>query len=266
MKTVSAVMAGCLFCGAMAGMTGAARAQSASAGPASALTITANVGLASDYRFRGISQTDKNPAVQGGFDLTHTSGLYAGVWASNISWISDGNSAVSAPIEMDFYGGYRGEIVKGLTFDVGGLQYYYPGSYPSNQYFPRPHTFELYAQLGYGPFTLKYSNSLTRLFGLVNPVTGASTTNSGYLDLTGNFDLGWWGLSATGHVGHQFVHNYSQASYTDWKIALNKDLGKGFSASLAYIDTNAKKSVYSAANNGRFLGGATVVASITRTF
>lgn len=243
----------------------AVRAQTAGGQPAAdPLTITANVGLFSDYRFRGISQTGKKPAVQGGFDLTHQSGLYVGTWASNISWLSDSNPQISAPLEWDLYGGYRGEIIKGLSFDVGALQYYYPGSYPASVV--RPHTFELYGQLGYGPFTLKYSHALTNLFGDVNPTTGQNTHNSGYLDLTGNFDLGYWGLTATAHIGRQFVRHWSQASYTDWKVGLSKDLGKGFSASIAYIDTNADKSIYQAANTGKELGKATVVVGVSRTF
>jgi uncharacterized protein (TIGR02001 family) len=169
---VSAVLAGgfaspAAFAQVPGGQAGSDAASSTAAAPsavpADPIVISANVGLFSDYRFRGISQTGKKPAIQGGFDLTHESGLYIGTWASNISWLSDTDSRISAPIEWDLYGGYRGEIVKGVTFDVGGLQYYYPGTYPDG--FVRPHTFELYGRLGYGPFTLKYSHALTNLFG-----------------------------------------------------------------------------------------------------
>ncbi|ODP35826.1 TorF family putative porin [Pandoraea sp. ISTKB] len=274
---VTTAMAGFVFFGAMSMSAGAfAQAATDGAAPAAApadaaaaaaepLTVTANIGLFSDYRFRGISQTAKRPAIQGGFDIAHESGLYAGVWASNISWISDGNSAVSAPIEMDFYGGWKKEIIPDWTIDVGGLQYYYPGSYPTGQFFARPHTFELYAAVGWKTITLKYSHALTRLFGLVSP-DGQDTTNSGYLDLTGTYDIGFWGLSAVGHVGHQWVHNFGAASYTDWKIGLSKDLGKNFTVSVSYVDTNADEKYYTAANSGKVLSKATVVVGLSKTF
>lgn len=276
MKKVSTAMAGCVFMGALAVSGGAyaqgstdttapAAAPDAAAAAAEPFTITANVGLFSDYRFRGISQSGKRPAIQGGFDISHESGLYAGVWASSISWIGDGNSAVSAPIETDWYAGWKKEFIPDWTIDVGGLQYYYPGSYPSGAFYARPHTFELYAALSYKWITLKYSNSLTRLFGLVSP-TGQDTTGSGYLDLTATYDTGFWGISAVGHVGHQWVHNFGAASYTDWKLGLTKDLGKNFTVSLSYIDTNANEQYYTASNSGRVLSKATVVLGLQRTF
>ncbi|AJC20847.1 TorF family putative porin [Pandoraea pulmonicola] len=270
MKKVSTAMAGCVFFGAMAASAGAFAQAAEPAAPAAAaaaepFTVTANIGLFSDYRFRGISQTAKRPAVQGGFDVAHESGLYAGVWASNISWISDGNSAVSAPIEMDIYGGWKKEIIPDWTIDVGGLQYYYPGTYPSGTYYPRPHTFELYAAVGWKTVSLKYSHSMTRLFGLVSP-DGQDTSNSGYLDLSATYDTGFWGISAVGHVGHQWVHNFGAASYTDWKIGLSKDLGKNFTVSVSYIDTNADEKYYTAANSGKVLSKATVVVGLSKTF
>ena len=73
--------------------------------------VTANVTVVSDYRFRGISQSNQKPAIQGGFDYAHESGFYVGNWNSSISWISDGNPSVSAPIEMNFYGGFKKELI-----------------------------------------------------------------------------------------------------------------------------------------------------------
>ena len=64
--------------------------------------IAGNIALATDYRFRGISQTDRDPAVSGGFDFTAENGLYAGIWGSNISF--------GCSLELDYYGGYRGKI------------------------------------------------------------------------------------------------------------------------------------------------------------
>ena len=95
--------------------------------PASPHTFTGNLGLVSDYRFRGISQTFKQPAIQGGFDYAHSSGFYVGNWNSSISWLEDANSSVSAPVEMDFYGGWKGSWGD-WGVDVGGIYYYYPGT------------------------------------------------------------------------------------------------------------------------------------------
>lgn len=88
-------------------------------------TLTANVSLASEYRYRGLMQTNRRPAIQGGFDYAHSSGFYLGNWNSSISWLGDSNPEVSAPIEMDFYGGFKNAFGDGKwNYDVGVLQYY----------------------------------------------------------------------------------------------------------------------------------------------
>ena len=94
------------------------------AAPASPSPLTANIGLFSDYRFRGIDQTYGKPALQGGIDYAHSSGLYVGNWNSNVSsgaGFPDGN------LEMDFYGGYK-TTFGDFGLDVGAILYYYPGS------------------------------------------------------------------------------------------------------------------------------------------
>ena len=218
---------------------------------------SANLTIASQYRYRGLMQTNNKPALQGGFDYSHPSGLYLGNWNSSISWLGDGNDAVSAPIEMDFYGGYKGKLGEHLDLDLGVLQYYYPGDYPSN--YTRPHTTELYAGLGHGPVTFKISHSLTNLFGF------AHSRNSQYYDLSGNFNTGIWGLTLNLHAGYQYVRNVEDASYWDWKAGLTKTFGTGWSAALAYIDTNARRRVYTN-TDGRDMGRGTVLATLTRTF
>ena len=74
-------------------------------------TLSYNVGAVSDYRFRGMAQTSFNPAVQGGIDFSHKSGLYLGAWASNVSWVKDLNGASAGNMELDLYGGYKGSIM-----------------------------------------------------------------------------------------------------------------------------------------------------------
>ncbi len=220
-------------------------------------SLTANVTLASQYRYRGLMQTNNQPAIQGGFDLAHASGFYLGNWNSSISWLNDSNSDVSAPVEMDFYGGYKGNLTDKVPVDLGVLQYYYPGDYPSG--YTSPDTTELYAGIGYGPVMFKYSLALTNLFGF------ADSKYSQYFDLAGNFDTGIWGLVLNAHAGRQIVRNVDNGSYTDWKLGLTKDFGQGLSVSLAYLDTNADRAVYTN-TRGRDMGRATGLLSVTKTF
>ncbi|MFC4275432.1 TorF family putative porin [Achromobacter aloeverae] len=220
-------------------------------------TLSANMTLASQYRYRGLMQSDNKPAIQGGFDFSHRSGFYVGNWNSTISWLSDSNSDVSAPVEMDFYGGYRGNFTTDAPFDFGVLKYYYPGDYPSG--YTSPDTTEAYGSVGYGPVALKYSYSLSNLFGF------ARSKGSQYVELNGNFDTGIWGLTVNAHVGYQYLRNVDDGSYYDWKLGLTKDLGQGFSVAVAYIDTNADRAVYTN-RQGRDMGRGTVLASLTRTF
>ena len=237
-------------------MAQAADAPSA-ADAASPYSLTANVTLASQYRYRGLMQTNNRPAIQGGFDLTHASGFYLGNWNSSISWLNDSNRDVSAPVEMDFYGGYKGNLTDSVPVDLGVLQYYYPGDYPSG--YTSPDTTELYAGIGYGPVMFKYSLALTNLFGF------ADSKYSQYFDLSGNFDTGVWGLVVNVHAGRQIVRNVDNGSYTDWKLGVTKDFGQGLSVSLAYLDTNADRAVYTN-TRGRDMGRATALLSLTKTF
>ncbi len=208
--------------------------------PASPHTVTGNVSLATDYIFRGISQTNHKPAIQGGFDYSHASGLYAGTWASNVDWVSpaieDNNS-----MEWDFYAGYKGAVTGDISYDLGVLQYYYPGDEKAGV--PEADSTEIYAAASWKFLTLKYSHTVSsHLFGWTGYSNGAynndNTRGSGYFDLSSSFDLGdGWGVGA--HVGHQTIKNNSAASYTDWKLGVTKNVGFGV-VGLAYTDTNAK--------------------------
>jgi len=251
-KTFLAVSLAC----AAGSLPSFAVAQSAAA--ESPHAFTGNLSLVSEYRFRGINQTNAKPAVQGGFDYAHADGFYAGTWASNVNWLSDGGGgAVSNSLEWDFYGGYKG-AVGDIGYDVGLLYYYYPGSYPSG--FNSPNTLELYVAGSWQMLTLKYSHALTDLFGFND------SEGSGYLDLSGNFDLGN-GVALGAHVGHQTVHSNSGCSYTDWKVGVSKDMS-GLTWGLAYIDTNAKGDAGECYRNAfnRDLGKGTVVLSVGKTF
>jgi uncharacterized protein (TIGR02001 family) len=226
-------------------------------------TFTANVALASEYLYRGIAQTRGKPAIQGGFDFAHSSGFYIGTWESNISWISDFSPTTSASLEADIYGGYKHSFANDFGFDVGVLTYNYPGK---NMPDPKPDTTEVYGALSWKWLSLKYSYATTNLFGV------SDSKGSDYIDLSGNYDLGS-GFSLIGHVGHQTVHNFGDASYTDWKIGASKDFGVGV-LGLYYSDTNAKGSCdagepycfVNGAGDGYNAGKGRVVVTFGKTF
>jgi uncharacterized protein (TIGR02001 family) len=241
------------------------------AAPAPTYTFTGNVTLATDYVFRGITQSNGKPAIQGGFDYTHTSGFYVGTWASSISWLSDtAGGGINAPLELDIYGGYKNSFAGGdWTYDVGVLQYVYPGTYTSG--FVKPDTTEIYGAIGWKWISLKVSDVVSNhIFGFQgNGNTSGDTSGSTYVDLTGTYDLGnGWGVSA--HVGHQKIKDYGDASYSDYKIGITKDVGFG-TVGLTLTDTNAKGDSAGTSSNpyynafGRDMGKSTAILSFTKT-
>jgi uncharacterized protein (TIGR02001 family) len=235
--------------------------QAQAAGP-----LSFNVSLTSDYRYRGISQSRLRPAVQGGLDYALPGGFYVGAWASTIRWIEDagriaGVDTGDAPLEVDFYAGYKADLGQGTAFDVGLLQYWYPGNkldrIPPNE---KADTTELYAALLYGPATLKYSHALTSLFGFPD------SEGSGYLDLSVALDAGN-GITVTPHVGHQRVRNNGDFSYTDWSIAIAKDFA-GLTVSAAVVGTDAEDNGFVAypSPSGRNLGRTGLVVAVKKAF
>ena len=231
--------------------TPAAFAQAAPAAAPEPSPVTANVTITNDYRYRGISQTNYQPAIQGGFDYAHESGFYIGNWNSTINWVSNTtNNGVKAPIEMDFYGGFKKELIgEGFASDFGVLQYYYNQTGQNyNNALVNPNTTEIYAaqNFTFGPLTgfVKINYALTNIFGI------PKSTGSYYPDLTANYDTGMWGVTLNGHIGYQYVagqpasqgsvaQTQRNISYTDWKLGATKDFGGGLALSAAYVSTNA---------------------------
>ncbi|MEZ5463483.1 TorF family putative porin [Dokdonella sp.] len=219
-------------------------------------SLGGSLDIASDYRFRGLTQTNGDPALQGGIEYASSSGFYTGAWGSNISWLSDGQDSVSSSIELDGYAGFRGSWGDAVSYDIGLQYYWYPGSYPSG--FNDADTWEGYASLGWSILTLKYSYAFTDLFGI------SDSEGSGYLDLS--LSQGFaekWTFDA--HVGRQWVDGDNALSYTDWSLGLSYDIGSGFGVSLAYIDTNASKDLYTNAF-GKYVGDATGVLTLSKAF
>lgn len=213
--------------------------------------LSYNVAIVSDYRYRGISQTRLDPALQAGADYTHTpTGLYAGTWISTITWTRDLGG--SGDIEWDLYGGKRGELGAGVSYDVGALYYYYP----DNGLATNANTGELYAQLGYGPAYVKYSHSMTNLFGTPH------SRSSGYLDIGASVDTGWNGVVLVLHVGRQHVNRNDALSYNDYKVGVTRDFGVA-TVGLAWV--KAATDAY-LTPDGRVLGRSTALLSFSRTF
>lgn len=246
-------------------------AQTAAPAPApapapEASPLSFNVGLVTDYRYRGISQSRLKPALQGGVDYALPGGFYIGTWASTIKWIEDGGTlnsvdAGSTKVEVDFYGGYKGEIQKDLSYDVGVLHYLYP----SNKYNNVPggakaDTTEIYGAVTFGPGTLKYSHALSNTFG------NADSKNSFYIDLSAGFDVGG-GVTLSPHVGHQKFKgpNSSAATYTDYSLGVSKDFA-GFVFSATAIGTDAKNEPFYATVGGKKVAKETIVLGVKKTF
>ncbi len=217
----------------------AARAEDAPAAPA----VATNLSLTSNYKFRGQDQGNAaatfKPAIQGGFDYSN-SGFYVGNWNSSIGWVKNGN------LEVDLYGGYKGEIVPDLGYDVGVLTYVYPGSAYAN-------TTEVYGALSYSIVSFKYSHTVSgKYFGFVNG------RNTGYYDLSANYEV-VKGLTLNAHVGFtqfsggaKYEGAGAVANYSDYKLGASYDLGSGFTAAGAFIGAD-KRSVYGDINKGRFI-------------
>lgn len=227
-------------------------------------TLAYNVGVVSEYRYRGLAQSRFQPVLQGGVDYAHKSGAYVGAWASQIKWIKDTaasscSGTCKGDIELDLYGGYKFSVGN-LGLDVGFLRY----EYINNNYSPNANTDEVYAAGTYGIFTLKHSVALSNLFGAAN------SKGSYYTDLSANLDLGS-GFTLTPHVGYQYVKNQMGFSYTDYALTLTKDLGDGLSVSAAAIAVDGDKNNLKIGSNGgsqadKFTGKSTVVLGLKYTF
>lgn len=245
-----------LLAASLLSVNGIAQAQAAES------TLSFNAGVVSDYRYRGISQTRLQPALQGGVDYAHKSGLYVGAWGSTIKFIKDTGTqnsvaGVNGSVELDVYGGYKW-TAGSVAYDVGVLRYeYVRNNLQTVSGFANANTTEVYGAATYGVFTAKYSHSLTNAFGNLN------SKNSYYLDLSAAFDLGN-GYTLTPHVGRQMINNAPAFSYNDYSLTVAKDLGNGLTASLMAVGTNAGKNEYTLVN--KYNGKDALVAGLKYTF
>jgi uncharacterized protein (TIGR02001 family) len=259
----------------IAGLTAAALGSglAQAAEPASPHTITGNLGIFSQYIFRGLTQTNEEPALQGGFDYAHAGGFYAGTWGSNVSWLRDfGAYTGGGSLELDMYGGYKGTIGKtDLGYDVGLLYYWYPGDVAAGAH--KADTLELYGALTWKWLSAKLSYSLKdKTFGVDD------SQGTYYLDLTATYPIPNTRLTLIGHYGMQEyegttagVSNDSFASYKDWKLGVNYGLPKDFTVGVFYTDTSMsaqQEAFYTApASAGSTkLGDGAVTVFVQKTF
>jgi uncharacterized protein (TIGR02001 family) len=227
--------------------------------------FSGNMTLASEYIYRGISQTNFLPSIQGGFDVAHSSGFYAGNWNSNISWLSDATPGLSAPIEMDLYAGYKFSVGP-VSMDAGGLFYYYPTKGVSLAV--NPNTLEGYFAAGWGPVTAKLSIAGTELFGV------AGSEMSSYFDVSASFAIPG-GVTITPHIGRQTIRTDGSTptcadgsqdwSYFDANVKATYDLA-GWTLGAMVSGTDAKKACWAGVIGGKNLGRTTLVLSVGRTF
>jgi uncharacterized protein (TIGR02001 family) len=223
-------------------------------------TFTANVSLASEFISRGLSLSNRKPAIQGGLDWAHASGLYLGTWASSATILSDLGGSNS--LEWDLYGGYK-TSAGDFGLDAGALYFYYPGTYPDG--WVSANTLELYLGGSWKVLSLKYYYGLTDQFGFKTP-SGGDTTGSSYVELAGTFPVGA-GVTVTALVGYQRIRGFADASYTGWKLGVSKDLA-GFSLAVGWVGTNAKGAPGEPYRNvhGTDLGAGRIFASVGRVF
>lgn len=240
--------------------------------------ITGSAAIASDYRFRGVSQTDKGMAVQAGFSVKHESGIYAGVWASNLAgWGTFGGSNT----ELDIYGGYALPI-GGATLDVGLTWYMYPGGADKTDFA------EPYVKLSgaIGPANLlagvAYAPKQESLGNFSNtPNSFGQKEDNLYVWLDGNTAIPGTPVTLKGHLGYSDGNpglgpNGTSVAptgkYWDWSLGADVAVGP-LTVGVSYIDTDigAAESAYllpnfSSTKDGSSIAGSTVVVSVTAAF
>lgn len=189
--------------------------------------VSANVALTSDYRFRGISQSNEEIAIQGGFDYTFDNGIYVGTWGSSVDFDSSADAGFNGSLELDYYAGWSGELGENMAIDVGFMYYDYPGDEGSEGDYQ-----ELYASFSVSDFTLGVAYS--------DDYYGETKTFKYYY---AQYSLGFadgWAVDL--HVGLNdlddeggFLSN-GEDMYTDYSVALSKDV-LSVNLSLAYVGT-----------------------------
>ena len=245
-------------------LSGAASAQTAAPAPAAAASPWSyNLSLTSNYKFRGQDQDTRKtsqfkPALQGGVDYAFDSGFYLGNWNSTVGFVDPDNKR--AYLEVDLYGGYK-FAVGDWGFDIGALQYAYPGSSKAN-------TTEVYVGTSYGPFSAKYSSTVSKgYFG-----TGFATNDgrgTGYLNVAFAKEIAS-NLTFKAAIGQtdfrKNVNNAGTPDFTDYSVGASYDLGSGLALG-GYVQGATQKNAYNYTTGGstRSLNRDTLIFTLTKT-
>ena len=203
-------------------------------------SFSANVSLTSEYYFRGLSQTDDAPAIQGGFDyevpLAKPVALYLGVWGSNVDF-NEGAGVDGATIEIDYYGGLKGNVGdSGVSWDVGFIYYSYPGADSSLDY----DFWEAQAALGYDFGIASVTASVN-----YSPENFGESGAAFYPKLAVDVPVpGVKGLALSGHVAKQFIDQeavFGSPDYLEWNFGVGYSV-LGFDLAVNYTDTDISPS------------------------
>ncbi len=240
----------------LAGVAGVVAAPAAASDLGNGFSASGGATLVSDYRFRGISQTDKRAAVQGTFTISHKSGLYATVWGSSIDdYVENGSDQ-----EIDLIAGYS-KTFGNTKIDGGVLYYYYPGSGGINSDF-----FEPYVDVSqtFGPVTAK----VTANYGFKQKALALNQVSpkQDNLYLAGDLSaaIPKTPVSLTAHLGHTYGPSYLAIGkgYTDWSAGASVTV-KNFVIGVQYVDTDGD---FINPFNGRNESKAGIVGSVGVTF
>lgn len=221
----------------------------------SPIELSGTISLYSDYVFRGVTQTGETPAIQGSFDLSHDSGLYAGIWASNV----DFGSGDDANIEIDYYGGFSGHIIDDLGYDIGAAYYTYPGVDSGLDYD--------YTEI-YGSLTYDLGIASIGAGVYYSPEFFGGTGDALYTYATAEAPISH-GFSINAKIGYQEVDDnasFGLPDYTDWSVGLSydpsdlSDTFEGFTIGIDYTDTNISTSDCADGCDSK------VIAYISKTF
>jgi uncharacterized protein (TIGR02001 family) len=228
--------------------------------PASPHTFAAKISVYSEYEFRGISQTSEKPALQLNLDYSHSSGIYAGAFLTNIEWLKDTAESLGGHTrggtELDLFIGWKKEIVQDVTLDVGYLRYEYPRS---TDFFtaPKVNTDELWIGASWKFLSAKYSYTVSDAFGFVD------SKGSQFLELNIAYPL-TDKITLTGQIAKAEFENNSFFDYTVYKIGGVYDFGGGFVAGAYYKDTDAEEAAYTV--QGKNWSRGRGVAFVSYTF
>ncbi len=259
-------------------------------------TLTGNFGIFSQYIFRGLTQTDRRPALQGGFDFSHESGFYVGTWLSNISWLREnlttaaaktGTYSAGGSLEMDIYGGYKWSLPNDFVLDLGTLYYWYPGDINPISGLgttpPKADTWELYISPSWKWLSAKYSYSIkSDTFGV------RDSKGTSYLEFNVAYPIEDTGFTLIAHYGWQkyrgtdtnntliagsLPSNDTLYTYKDIKLGASYALPKDFTIGAFYSKALSQNKVgYGGFNDTpagpypRDIGKGTATVYVQKTF